>query len=169
MNTSISIPPESALGKIGDILMLPLMHALSGTLSETPQRTHRWNVYHVSKEVSRHLPESLLTTVPRSNQAKKAYFLGFPLLHAPLFGGWREYAVFQPTDTVTNPWFVGWIASNGAGVSRIPLRGSVRLLCGPYQAKFFGIDSITGSVIPLSHRGEGRIGDSGEFSKLPLL
>jgi len=163
------IQPEGVLGKLADICMMPLMYTLAGTFRETAQRTHRWNVQRILGTEVTEIPEQFCAVTPGTNQAKRAYVFGLPLLHIPLLGCWKEYVVLEPKSASVETWFVGWKTPTGAGVSRIPLSGSVRLLRGPSEAQFFGIEEKTANVISLQSIGSGTIGDSGPYKDLPLL
>ena len=65
---------------------------------------------------------------------------------------------------------MGWTADDGViGVTRITLNGSVRMLRGPGDVSFFGVDAKTGVQIKIEKIGEGRIGEDGPFTWVPLL
>ncbi|KKQ46125.1 MAG: hypothetical protein US63_C0006G0002 [Candidatus Moranbacteria bacterium GW2011_GWC2_37_8] len=49
MRAKIIVPSLGWLAKLADILMVPLMYLISGTLKEVPQRGHRWNNVRLSK------------------------------------------------------------------------------------------------------------------------
>lgn len=75
--------------------------------------------------------------------------------------------VMQPKNH-EGEWFVGWIAYDALGISKIPVRGPVRLGIGPRQAQFFGL-LADGTQIDIDLVGEGYIGQAGEFATIPLL
>ena len=93
-------------------------------------------------------------------------YFGFRF-HLPVLGGWRQYVVLEPEDT--QDWYVGWILSDAIGISRIKLIGPVRLLIGPDDVSFFGINGKDYGQIPIRKIGEGRIGSGGSYAQMPLL
>ncbi len=97
----------------------------------------------------------------------RRWLFGFPIFHVPIFGGWRDYVVLSPYS-VNQEWHVGWIASDVCGISRIKLSGPVRMLLGPGDVEFFGID-MEGCQIPICKIGQGKIGDGGKYKRTPLL
>jgi hypothetical protein len=95
--------------------------------------------------------------------------LNLPIFHMPIFGGWREYVVIQPSNSVQHDgWHVGWIAKDVVGVSQITLNGPVRLLLGPNAVSFFGVDA-RGNQIPIIKVGTGRVRIPCTHSQIPLL
>jgi hypothetical protein len=87
----------------------------------------------------------------------------------PISGGWREYIVLEPFINVDQPWHVGWIPPDESpAVSRVQIKGPVRLLSQNGLTKFFGLNE-GGVQIKIHEIGRGRIGDGGPFSQLPLL
>lgn len=87
----------------------------------------------------------------------------------PIFCGWTEYVVLEPASDIQGVWHVGWITVDVCGVTRIELKGPVRLLLGPHSVLFFGIDAVTGKQIPIRDIGRGTIGDGCSFASLPLV
>ena len=164
----LSIHPENIYGKIGDLLMTPIMYILSGTLSEKPQISHAWNVQNFEKSLQKHIPSRHTISIKKDPTASRAYIWGLPLLHAPLFDGWKKYIVLTPKDQ-NKPWFVGWITPHSIGVSRIIHTTPVRLLRGNENISFFGVDANTRNVIPLKKIAKGTIGKKNVYSKTPLL
>jgi len=153
------------LTKLADLILIPVMHLISGTTKESPQKTHYWN--------NRSLSPREMDAI---NPIDALYFPGVPsrfhsqrnpLFHIPILGGWREYVVLEPTNH-SGSWHVGWKSFRSGGISRIPLLGPVRTLLGPRDVYFFGINE-EGEQIPLRLLGKGTIGKSGPFAKIPLL
>ncbi len=98
--------------------------------------------------------------------ASVRYWWKFPVFHAPIVGGWRNYIVLQSLHIHT-PWYVGWIAGDIIGVSRLSFP-AVRVLRGKRDTRFFGV-TADGTQVPLKHVGCGRIGDGSPYGELPLL
>ncbi len=154
--------------RCADALMIPLMHILSGSMEE-PQQTHFWNNSKLTVGETEHIDRGAMVHCHGIPGASNRKILGIPIFHIPILGGWRNYVVLKPCDAVCiRGWYVGWMANDVIGVSRIPLVGSVRLLLGPGDVAFFGI-SFNGDQIPIKKIGEGRIGDGGSYCKVPLL
>ena len=63
---------------------------------------------------------------------------------------------------------MGWIAGDVVGVSRIKLRGPVRVLLGPGDGLFFGVTAKRVQV-PIYLIGTGRIGKHNLHEQIPLL
>lgn len=148
-----------------DLLMTPLMYLISGTFTEIPQRTHRWNNRKLSAEQVEKLNDQLTLLVRKKRGASKRLGIFF---HIPILGGWRHYVVLRSLEGVN--WYVGWKTSDTAGgISAIPLSGPVRVLRGNEDVKFFGLNSL-GEQIPIELIFEGQIGDGRyESRNYPLL
>lgn len=166
----LKVKPQGFVGRLADMLMLPTMYLLQGTVTELPQRTHRWNNdrYIDDETISyiKTLPLVDFTGVP----SEEKLWLGFiPRFHMPIFGGWRTFVVLSPRYNL-KPWFVGWVSldSKEAGISRIPLKGAVRMTLGPGPVAFFGITQ-SGTPLQLIKVEVGRIGQAGKFYRVPLL
>ncbi len=159
----ISIKPLGQLARTLDWLLDPVMRVTSGAWDESPQRTHRWNNHHLRPENVAHFNREMMVChsgIPGETSI-------YPLFHIPALGGWRNYVVLTPIER-PREWYVGWIAGNFVGVSRIQLTGLVRLLVGPGQVCWFGAD-FNGTQIPIHQIGTGRIGEGGQFAKELLL
>ncbi len=163
MNT---IRPLGFWGKLADIMMMPLMYLLSGCL-ERPQQTHFWNNQKLVRADAVTLNPLLAVRCIGDPNAANRTLLGIPIFHMPILGGWKKYTVLEPVS-LKEPWHVGWIAGDVVGVSRIIIRGKVRMLIGPGEVEFFGITPI-GEQLAICQCGEGYIGDNGPYSKVPLL
>ena len=161
----MKVQPLGFWAKFANILMIPMMYVVSGNLFESPQRTHMWNNTKLT-----------FSEVYELVDAKKLFFCGvessrrwisvLPIFHIPILGGWKTYVVLQPSENVE--WYVGWISKDVSGVSRIRLRGPVRLLLGPSDVSFFGINA-EGRQINILKKGVGTIGEGGVFSRTPFL
>ena len=147
--------------------MVPIMYLVSGTLRESPQWTHHWNIMNFGPATFPTLNDDMTVTTDPIPEALPGRTL--VRFHIPIFGGWRDYVVFEPCEN--RAWYLGWTIgpSAGGGASRILLSGPVRALRGPGSMCFFGIDADTREQIPIKLIGKGRIGDLGEFSKVKLL
>ncbi|MEI6649814.1 MAG: hypothetical protein WCL23_00070 [Candidatus Moraniibacteriota bacterium] len=165
MITRLKITPQGLLSKLADLLMVPLMYLVSGTIRESPQWTHRWNNVHFAPAAFPKLNDAMtVTTDPMPEALPGRTLVRF---HIPILGGWKDYVVLVPERE--SRWHIGWNNHLGGGVSRIVLSGPVRMLRGPGSATFFGIDADTGEQIPIRLIGTGRIGDLGGFAKVKLL
>lgn len=145
------------------------MYLISGTFQESPQRTHFWNNTKLSRKEVAFLEVALMVSREREKGALHRWRYKIPLFHMPIFGGWRRYVVVAPVIHVNHAWYVGWVANDVSGISRINLVGPVRLLVGPKHVQFFGLRFDDGTQIQVHVIGEGRIGDGGQYAQLPLL
>lgn len=160
----IHIKPTGLAEWAADMIMAPIMYLVSGTIREKPQRTHPWNVCR--------MPQVLIGQIDRN---KTVSFRGIQTavqphiarLHLPILGGWRHYEVLEPTGK-QDVWRIGWIAAEQIKVSKVPLRGPVRVLLGPSPVSFFGVGS-DGSQIEIKRIGSGMIGRGGPYTKMQLL
>ncbi len=157
-----------------DAALVPFMKFIQGC-GEEPQRTHRWNnkKFRTAEERAV-LNRSIMLSVPGDPTAfdRRRYCSWWSwvlvlIFHIPILGGWREYVVLAPEDHHVGEWMPGWWAGNAVGVSRLRIRGPVRLLRGPSETLFFGVDAH-GCQIRLREIGRGRIGQGGPFAHLPL-
>ncbi len=170
--TSFDIPPLGWTARLADICMIPIMWLLSGAPFERPQRTHFWNNCKFNPQRFEELHSFLKMIYSDGNP--DVISQGWFRFHLPLFGGWRKYIVIEPQAANTDIWHIGWCVADEKsepillGISRIALRGSVRVLRGKNKACFFGI-SEEGRQIPLSCIGVGVIGKGGPFRFRPLL
>lgn len=166
MAHKIDVRPLGRLERIADVLMVPIMYLISGTFTETPQQTHFWNNTKLTAKDVAHLNDDGKVSCAGDEFANARWWHRFPLFHAPLFGGWKEYIVLQ-SDSAQD-WHVGWIADDVIGVSRIKICGPVRVLRGPGDVHFFGVDT-KGQQITLREISRGIIGAGGEYANAPLL
>ncbi len=166
------IPPLGWKAKLADICMIPIMWLLSGAPLERPQRTHFWNNCKFDPQEFEKLHPYIKMVYTDGDP--EGISQGWFRFHLPLFGGWRKYIVIEPQAANTDTWHIGWCVADEKskplllGISRIALRGSVRVLEGSRQALFFGI-SEEGQQIPLTRVATGVIGKGGPFRFRPLL
>ncbi len=164
---TIHVPPLGWLARFADWAMFPVMYLVSGTLSESPQRTHRWNNKKLRpRDVQYLLPHSMVHSSGTPSSGR--FWWKMPLFHLPVFGGWRHYIVLEPLCPPDTSWHVGWITRDVVGVSRITSRGPVRVLLGSENVLHFGLYP-DGTQLFVKKIGEGTIGDEGQYALLPLL
>ncbi len=166
MKNKIVVRPLGRLAKLADILMVPLMYLISGTFKEVPQRGHVWNNMRLSVKDVKNLDRSIMVHCAGMQNEKRRRWLF--LFHIPIFGGWKNYVVFEPVN-LGRDWYVGCIANDIIGASRIKLSGKVRMLVDSSNVSFFGIDAISYKQISIKKIGMGRIGDGSEFAKEKLF
>lgn len=165
---TIDVPPLGRFLKGADLLMVPLMYLAQGCLEE-PQQTHFWNnvKFRTVEERACFDRSTMCRVVGDPRAVARSKWSKVPLFHIPILGGWREYAVLLPKHPGIEEWMPGWWAPDVVGVSRVRVRGAVRVLRGPKDTLFFGVDA-EGRQIELRIAGYGRIGDNGPYSRLPL-
>lgn len=169
---------------IGSGVWLKLFSREPWAVTETPQRTHRWNNHHLPFEDAQLLDRSIMLRFKGDREANPRGIVRF---HLRIMGGWGKYLVLQPVNDLPKgeKWYVGWmggdhdlnipshvIAGKPAvkrpfGVSRLPLKGSVRVLLGPDDIAFFGINEH-GKQIELRWVFEDYLGGGGQYRHRPL-
>ncbi|HCC05094.1 TPA: hypothetical protein DEP58_02190 [Patescibacteria group bacterium] len=161
------VKPQGWFGRMADAVMVPCMYLVSGTFHEAPQRTHVWNYRKMTQEeVMRPFSRKMVKVEGIKGEYEPDDVL-FPFLHVPILFGWRNYVVLKP-QAMSKTWFIGWVCEDDTGgISKIPLRGKVRMLIGPHEVEFFGIEN--GRQIKLLECGRGKIGNGGAYCKVPLL
>lgn len=159
---SLLIEDQGPLGLLLDTLVSLGMRVVSGAFSETPQRTHFWNN---RKLDSLDVDHSMTVHISGDPEACPRGIIRF---HLPICGGWKKYIVIAPQVSVTQGWYVGWSCVDVCGISKVRLRGRVRLLIGPGDFEVFGFDYF-GHQIPLQEVGRGSIGSGGKYCKDVLL
>jgi hypothetical protein len=156
------------LGEILDLILVPLMYLVSGTIFESPQRTHGWNSTRLKLMYVSWLDQSLGVHCLGDRSASNRWLLGvIPLFHIPILGGWRNYIALKP-ESYTGDWHVVWAGSDVFGMSLLKIRGTIRMLRGPHDTDFFGVN-VHGEQIKLVVAGYGTIGKRGAFRHCPLL
>ncbi len=163
----VPIVPQGVIGKTADMLMQPVMYWLQGNWDELPQQTHFWNNQKFSVGELDWLDDAKMVVVPGDPLAEARRKWGLiPTFHMPRFGGWKQYVVLGRTSG-TAKWHVGWMTDDVHGVSRVSLTTSVRVLRGPGECRFFGINRH-GRQLPLEIIDSGTLGDQ-KWGHLPLL
>lgn len=167
MNGILVVPkPLGIFARIANAVMVPLMYFLAGTLREEPQHTHPWTVQRLTQDEVAWLDFGKITRCKAVKNAIPHHHQWDPRFHMPIFTGWRRYALLN--SFFGGPWYVGWQTADGkTEVSRIRQVECVRVLLGPEDVLFFGVDKF-GFQIPISQVGEGQIGDGGPFCQNPL-
>ena len=167
----VKVKPQSFWSKVADWLMVPVMYVLQGTIFETPQLTHKWNNHPFPRAVRERLDfSSMVELQPLHAVRRRKHFWDF-LFHAPIFGGWREYAVLTPKKNdpgQPEPWRIGWMTGDTQAISQIVLTGPVRVLYGDFNTQFFAVDT-TGQQLPLEQIDTGRIAAGGQYRHVTLL
>lgn len=162
-----AIIPVQSLGSLAlwaDQKMEPFMRW--ACLSEPgAQRTHRWNNHRLTVTQKESLDQAMMV----HNDGIPAASPWRPLLfHLPRFGGWKDYVVIRPIwENIS--WHIGWATDLVSGISRIELRGPVRVLVGPDATHHFGVEHGTGEQIPLEQIGSGIVGETPEYRHILLL
>lgn len=161
----VKVRKLSALEKMLDTIMIPIMWILSGFTRDSIQETHPWHGQPVNLLLDMDLSVSVQATKARHTPEKFPWFL----FHAPIFGGWREYLVLEVSEGCITPWHIGWaVVGKKPEVSRLELSGlQVKVLKGPKAVVFFAIDSH-GVQIPLVIRDKGNLGDM-KYPRIRLL
>lgn len=142
------------------------MRLISGAPFEKPQRTHRWNNRRMTADECATLAQDLLLHVSGNPTAIRR--IGLVRFHIPILGGWRDYVTIVPTNNTVD-WHIGWTCGETGSITLLSLTGAVRMLIGPDDTSFFGIDA-TGQQIAVKEIGRGKIGDGSLQSRsIPLL
>lgn len=163
---AVKLVPEGKIARTCDTLMRPFMYVVSGTCWEAPQGTHAWNWHKITHAEAGALSTAMMVTSPGRHGECGRHHRLISRYHMPVFGGWRRYIVLEPV-THSRPWYVGWITTDQAGVSRIPIAERVRVLEGPEPTRWFGLDDC-GSQVVIWECGKGKIGEGGPFVRIPL-
>lgn len=183
-NLKMVLREYTFLMKVFDWFMVPLMWVASGFTTDSLQKTHAWHVQRVSPaNFSQfiHSHKSLVKVKGDDGTWMKKKNRVF--FHVPILGGWRNYVVLAPLDSVgSDGWRIGWVTISPRkeyAVNKIPLHGPVKMLVGPESQEhvFIGIETyedltpskhLLGRQIPLVVIGRGVNGDK-KYSHLPLL
>jgi len=172
VSLTLKIRPQGLFGRWLDARFEGIMRFVLGVPIEATQRTHRWNNHHLREEQVAHLFSDWMVSHSGDSTARKLRkftILAGALSHVTKFGGWKRYLVLAPDDSQIEEWFIGWRWKGGAGVSRIPITGAVRVLIGPGATQWFAIRASDQTQVPLTKIGEGRIGEKEMYSQLPLF
>lgn len=167
MERKLEIDPQGRISRLADAMMVPVMYILSGTIRESPQRTHRWNNIKLAKKYVDWMDRNKMVHYNGVERATSRTILRLPIFHIPILGGWQNYVVFQPLG-YEDKWHVGWITEDVSGVSQIPNHGPARALLGPGNVSFFGV-TPEGTQIPLQKLSYGTIGEKRPYSNKPFF
>lgn len=176
MNKVMTVRRSGWLAQIGDILMVPIMHLISlmaGAWGESPQRTHVWNVQTLTAEEAKRLSQQgRVDCKGVKNALVRQHWWDLILFHLPfLKKGWKQYVVlgqWSPEWSPTGIWYVGWVTADAkVQISKVPNAWAVRMLLGPADVSFFGVDQA-GNQVSVTCIGDGSIGDHGPFCRVPL-
>lgn len=170
MAPKLKVHAQGPFGRWVDTKFEWVMRHVSGAPLEVAQRTHRWNNHHLNEEDVSHLNPEWMVSHQGDQSARKLPcipVLAGALAHITKYGGWKRYLVLMPNTT--HEWHIGWRWSDGAGVSRVRVKGPIRILVGPSSTEWFGVEADTNIQIQVEQVGEGWIGDNGEFAQTPLL
>lgn len=172
MSPTLKVRPQGSFGRWLDARFEKIMRFVLGVPKEATQRTHRWNNHHLKEERVAHLHSSLMVRHEGDPTARKlppVTILAGAVSHLTRFGGWQRYLALAPRGLGADAWYIGWRWNGGAGVSRVPNTTPVRVLVGPGVTEWFAIRVSDTTQIPLIKIGEGKIGDGGQFTDLPLF
>jgi len=157
-----------------DILMSPLMRAISGALVEKPQETHRWHIQRLPHHLVHVLNKDNIACSTGKDLSNRRH--GEILFHIPVLSGWQNYVVVEVGGDYSE-WYVGWILYSlpqrsvlKFDIHRLPIQDKrLRLLNGVtgLQFCFFAINK-NGEQLPLKIVAEGHIGD-GKHPKIRLF
>jgi hypothetical protein len=148
-------------------LFLDTLFTLIGWFA--PSKNHPWNRQILRKDQADGLDRRMMVQRKGVKAIKRRWWWSI-LFHIPLLGGWKKYVVLATKQGFNTKWHVGWKASDLGGevaVSQLTLDGPVRMLIGPDDVSFFGVD-IAGVQVPIIQISEGRLGD-GNPKGVPLL
>ncbi len=161
--------PQGWLGKMMDYLFWPLMLWVQGCPG-IPQRTHFWNNQKLSVEAVESLDLAWCVLGLGDPTAKSRWHGWIPQFHLPRFGGWDKWVLIEPVSrSEATEWYIGWRSAHLNGVSNVRISGPVRMLRGPEEVAFFGIDR-QGRQIPLRRKRYGRLGrQHRDNHRYPLL
>lgn len=163
----INIPALSWWTRWLDWLLRPLMYWLQYDWRSLPQETHRWNNARIERSKLAWLDSAkCIDVLGDTSAAPRLHWRFVPHSHLPCFGGWQRYVVLRPTGCGPRVWYVGWATEEFGGLSLLPLVGPVRVLRGPSDVVFFGVDA-DGRQIHLKKIGDGKLG-SRYYRDIPL-
>ena len=168
MNQIIQIRPLRWWVKIVGWMLYPLMRWLSGAPDEEPRQTFWLTHDELSAEQASRLDPAKSVICLGDESACDRFLWGFiPQFMAARFGGWDKYAVLQP-DRLLEDWYVGWQAPDVSGLSLVRSKGPCRVLLGPFETSFFGLNA-NGEQINIQKVSIGQTGDGGHYCLTPFL
>jgi len=158
--TKISIKKVPLVLRILDKALIPIMMALGGFKMDSTQETP-WHIQNVN---TNEIDFNLAVRLPANDQSiyKKRNII---LFHAPIFGGWTEYSIFEVNSNTELPFFIGWIEHRdfqnvNIFVHKLPIYNQkIRVLNGPTNMNMsvFAISS-DGKQISISLVRGGKLG-----------
>lgn len=161
----MKVDPLNLLWRILDLLMIPLMYLISGTLRERPQESHVWHGQNLNPDLIDSINPQYTVTVQGDEPPHRLH--GGIAFHVPILGGWKNYVVLEVQDEFKK-WHIGWIIRQRKDdtivrfqLHKLPIFDSrIRLLSGTnaYTITFFSVDE-SGRQLPLREVGKGHIGD----------
>ncbi len=165
MNLNCRVGPLSVKGRALNVLVYPLALLVSGAPLETPKRTHPLNRVALEQgDLFSLSPKWMIHCVGDANALKSDGLRR----HMPLFGGWTLFVVMKPTNC-NKKWRCGWKSGRDVGLSQVLIEGPVRMMIGPGDVDFFGIEADSEVQVRLEQIGTGRIGQKGPHSRILLL
>ena len=158
--------------QVADCLMTPVMYVLGDFKADSLQHTHPWHIQVVDpKLINLDLATPAAQGDDNSHFDKSDSFL----FHAPIFGGWKKYSIYEAPTSNNEPFYIGFTQKNLDGtyqkssIIKLPIYdGRIRMLNGPskYTTIFFAVNK-DGQQLPIKKIGKGTLG-SGADTEIPL-
>lgn len=161
---NIKVKELSGAERFFDKLMFPVMLILGKLRKDSVQETHAW---HIQKIDSNWVNTKMSLKMPLDDtsvhQGRNLF-----LFHAPIFGGWSRYSVYEVALDVKLPFHVGWIKRDKKSskvescVNRLPIfERKIRLLNGTprFDVIMFAVSS-EGVQVPIKKVDKGKLGDN---------
>lgn len=163
----IQVDPPGPITRLACLLMRPFMCIVSGAFREEPKSgIGPLNYERLFRYESGALdPDMMVFCKGTKNRVDSGI-----RCHMPIFGGWRNYVILDRADSDDGAWYVGFRHPDDLLTEVCRERNTLptRMLVGPRDVAFFGIDNGTRRQIPIRLIDMGRIGDGGAYSKSPL-
>ncbi|MFZ1250454.1 MAG: hypothetical protein WAR37_03370 [Candidatus Microsaccharimonas sp.] len=168
---AFTIPKTPLFYRFLDYLLIPVMFILGGFKMASLQETHPWHSWRIFSVEDVDKSKAVVTKGTDSKSYSKHFLF---LFHAPLFGGWKNYSVYTPMQSIQH-FHIGWIVYKQGvviekGIHKLLIKnGAIRTLDGPlsYETVFFAINE-NGKQIALRKKDSGQLGD-GRFSEFRLF
>jgi len=163
----ILVDPPGLITRLACLLLRPFMRIASGTFREEPKSgIGLLNYVRLSRYESGALDPGMMVFCKGTKNRVDSGIR----CHIPIFGGWRNYAVLDRSDSGTGAWYVGFQHPGNLLTEVCRERNTLptRMLVGSRDVAFFGIDNETRRQIPIRLIKTGRIGEGGAYSKSPL-
>jgi hypothetical protein len=149
------------------------MFVLRGFKTDSIQETHPWHCRDVD---SKKIDLSLAVENHGNDKSQFGQEGNNFLFHAPLFGGWKEFSVYEVEDK-SDPFYIGWIIHDSKDdnlmacqINKLPISGGkIRMLDGNKNTwgYFFAVNS-KGEQVKLTKLATGNIGD-GTFESVRIF